>query len=375
MNVMPNDKETLLIRAATGDGEAALAAWRTWRATVDFEDVKGESYRVVPLLYRNLSRLRVPAQELTRYASVYRHNWAANGLAFKAGAQGLAQLHAAGIKTLLLKGAALAALHYRDVGVRSMADVDVLVPHAQALAAAEVLARHGWVPWPRGTRVDQDFIAANNSVGFEDAKGRQIDLHWYVTREARTRGVDDALWAAAVPVELEGVPTLALGPTDLLYNVLAHGYMTFAEHIRWAVDVAVVVRGGHVDWERLTRLAIERRFVLQTHALLSWTRDVLAVPVPESVLERLAKAKVPLIDRLEYAHARAEDRYTLDKVILRHWCWYRRATEARGLGLVAGFPRYLARHFGAAELRDLPGILRDRGIRRWKRHRGDGSDI
>lgn len=371
MNVMPNAQETLLIRAASGEGEAALAAWRAWREQVDFDDVKGESYRVVPLLYRNLSRLGVPAKELTRYASVYRHNWAANGLAFGAGAKGLAQLHAAGIKTLLLKGAALAALHYRDVGVRSMGDVDVLVPHADALAAAAVLTGHGWVPWPRGTRVDADFVAANNSLGFEDDKGRQLDLHWYVTREARTSGVDDALWAAAVPVLLEGVPTLALGPTDLLYNVLAHGYTTFAEHIRWAVDVAVVVRGGDVDWGRLTRLAIERRFVLQTHALLRWARDMLDVPVPDGVLATLAATKVSLVDRLEYEHARSADPYTLDKVVLRHWCWYRRSTEARGVALVAGFPRYLARHFGATDVAALPGILRERGIRRWRRFRAD----
>lgn len=161
----PRDEERLLLVAATGGADRALAAWRDWRARVDFERLPDETVRLVPLLYRSLSRLGVAAPELARYASVYRHSWARNRLAFQAGARVIERLADAGIETIVLKGAAASVLYYRDDGVRAMEDVDVLVPRARLAATFEVLARAGWkveqsrgpAPsarrgWPIGTR-------------------------------------------------------------------------------------------------------------------------------------------------------------------------------------------------------------------------------
>src|SRR5690606_12069977 len=110
---------------------------------------------------------------------------------------------------------------------------------------------------------------------------------WYATAEARWPGVDDALWRAAVPVELDGVATLALAPTDLLYNVLSHGFTSFAEHIRWAADAAMIIRGGGIDWERFVALAIARRFVLPVSMQLRWLVTELALDIPAEAMDAL----------------------------------------------------------------------------------------
>jgi len=369
MNVMPDRNETLLIRAAVGDREAALAAWHAWRDAVDFDRVDGESVRIVPLLYRNLVRLGVPTAQVARYGSVYRHSWASNRLAFLASARALAALREAGIPTLLLKGAALTILHYRDVGVRSMGDVDALVPPARIGEAAAVLERLGWIATPRAspTRLTPAWIATHYSAGFGDDKGREIDLHWYASADARWPGIDDELWGAAVPVEFEGVPTLALSPTDLLYNVLAHGYASFALHIRWAADATTILAnaGGEIDWARFVRLAETRRLVLPVLASLSWVRAELGAAVPDHALRALANAKVTRVDRLEFAHRNSADPFTLGKVLLRHWCWHRRASEAQApAALVLGFPAYLGRYYGTPDARKVAGLLLRRGLAR-----------
>lgn len=344
MSAIPGPNETLLLRAATLDGDDALDAWRRWRSGTDFEQLEGESNRIIPLLYRNLTRLGVPARETTRYASVYRHNWAANRLAFTAGAGALRLLHAEGIPTLLLKGAALSLLHYRDVGVRSMGDVDVLVPPARAEDVSRVLEAAGWKNKFAAAdgSIDPASWRVNHSVDFLDHSGRSLDLHWYATADARAPGADDPFWRFAVPVDFEGQATLALSPTDLLYNVLAHGYASVAPHIRWAADAAVIIRGGGVDWWRFVELAKARRLVLPIHQALSWLARELAVPVPESALTALAAAPVPWIDRLEHRNQLSEDPFTPSRVAVRLWCWYRRSTNATGVELALGFPSWLA---------------------------------
>jgi hypothetical protein len=332
----PDAQETLLLSAALERGPHAIAAWQRWREANDFDGLDGESVRIVPLLYRNLARQGVPADATLRYASVYRHTWAANRLCFKACARALGLFREAGIETLLLKGAAMTLLHYRDSGVRSMADVDVLVRPERARDAAAILAAEGW----RGPDVGALFPMLH-AAGHRDAHGHGIDLHWYAALDARWPGADAAFWEAAVPVRFEWIETRALAPTDLLYTVLAHGYGSFAPHLRWAADAATLVRDAAIDWPRLVRLAETRRLVRAVHAQLAWLRARLGVAVPDEVMAQLASSAVPWIDRLEHAHWTSARPFTPEKVLLRLWCWYRRTTDARGLALALGFPGWL----------------------------------
>ena len=69
----------------------------------------------------------------------------------------LRRFEEAGIPAVLLKGAALALRYYRNFGMRSMADIDLLVHPADVRRAATLLADLGWTAsgvargdrWPR----------------------------------------------------------------------------------------------------------------------------------------------------------------------------------------------------------------------------------
>ena len=115
------------MRASILDGDAARSAWREWRKTVDFDLIDQASYRMVPLLYRNLERLRVDDPFVGTLRGIYRRTWCESQLLFRRLAKVIEGLRAAGVESLVLKGAALASQAYDDAGARSMADVDVLV--------------------------------------------------------------------------------------------------------------------------------------------------------------------------------------------------------------------------------------------------------
>jgi hypothetical protein len=365
MSTIPSEAERLLLRACVCDGREALDAWATWRDSVVLDDAGGESLQLLPLLYRNLGRLGVPAEETRRYASSYRHHWAANRLAFRAAGRVIERFEAAGIPTLLSKGAALTLSYYRDVGVRSMGDVDVLIPPDRLHEAFAIVAERGYrlAPETRVSELTPAWLSLHNGANFRDDHGRAIDVHWYACADACTPGADAAFWQAALPVTFEGVSTRALAPSDLLYAVLVHGFSSHARHLRWAADSVTIMAQAEVDWARVVRHAVTRRMVPAIAWALAWVKSELGAPVPDSALAMLAEADVSLIDRLEHHHRRSARPDSFGKVLLRLWCWHRRTSEARGAVLVAGFPRFLARYYGAEPWR-VPGLVLRRGVAR-----------
>lgn len=360
MNFALSPAHRLLLRAALGEGDDALGAWRSWRDAVDFDAIDGESVRLVPLLYRNLARLGVDRAELGRYVSVYRHTWVKNRLAFATCAEAIAILEEAGIETLLLKGGALALRHYPDQGARAMLDLDVLVRPARAQEAFARLVARGWTRMGRSDlRVlrDRDMVRMNG-VGLASPEGRALDLHWYAGADLRTPGADDGFWRAAVPVELAGRKTRALGPTDLLYTVVVHGFTSYERHVRWAADATMIIAGGEVDWRRLLALAQARRMVLPLRAALGVLRDELGTAVPAEAIEAFAGARVDRVDRYEYEHRVSARPFTTSKVLLRLWTTYRRGSAAHGPALALGFVPYLADYYDLDDpRRALPHAL------------------
>jgi hypothetical protein len=366
--------QILLLRAALADGDEALEAWRTWQARTDLDGLDAESQRLLPLLYRNLGRLGVGERATARYASVYRQSWFKNSLAFRDAAHVIDAFSAAGIDTMVLKGAALALLHYRDVGARSMADVDILVSHRRLRDALALLEAEGWTVTFYRTRpaaLDPAILSIHHATRFHDKRGRPFDLHWFASQDCLVPGGDDILWQAAVPLQVSGASTRALAPTDQLYHVCAHAYLSGGAHVRWVADAVTILRtsGDRIDWSRLAALADARRLVLPLQLALGFVRAEFGAAVPAAFLDALATRPISRLDRLEHAHNMSERPYTLGKVLLRHWCRHRRSTSSQGLMRVAAFPRFLCRTYRVHSPWRLPLLAVRRGVSRIRRSR------
>lgn len=335
---LPDAGERLLLRAALLEGPAASAAWHAWRRTGGAIDGVGvPSFRLLPLVYRTLESAGVEDPDLPVLKGVYRHAFASNQRLVASVGPSLDSLTARGIETMVLKGAAVGAVHYRDAGARPMDDVDVLVRPQSAERALAVLYAEGWSALPR---IDvRRMMHSQHALPLSHPNGGQIDLHWRVMPESVR---DDDFWAAAVPMALGTAATLAPGATDQLMHTCAHGVKFGAAALRWIADAAAILRSadGQIDWPRLVDAVAEREVSLRTATSLELLRDLLGVPIPHHVLAELDDLPSGPRERLLLELARRPVRGG-NWVVM--WDRYRRGVAAGQAGYpYHGFLEYVA---------------------------------
>jgi hypothetical protein len=352
----PSPDQELLLRAALLPGDAAEGAWARWRAVNWDEQFDPASFRLLPLVYRNLATAGSEDPAMGRLKGIYRRSWFLNQSLLHWAAGVIGRLEASGVPTMLLKGAGLSLAHYRDAGVRPMDDVDVAVPLDRRGAAIEALVAAGLEPeWP----FTDEQLAFVHAEEFAGPDGKQLDLHWSVLWRP---GADEQLWAAAVPVDLRGVGTRTLSATDHLLHVCDHGvYWSPIHPLRWVADVHVILRSGAVDWERLVRLAVEREATLPVEQALRYMHERFDAELPAGLLPRLRRQRVRPLRRV--AHRVAElppSRTRSVGMVALYLDMYRAGARVAGdRPGPRGFLRHLERHAGV----DGPRQLAARGIR------------
>ena len=298
----PTPGQALLLRAALLPREAASRAWDEWKAVHDLVECRLDrgSFRLLPLVYRNLVAQGVEDPLLPRLKGIYRYWWCSNQHLLYRAAAVIRGLEEAGIRTLVLKGAATSTLFYRDAGARPMGDVDILVPLAQASGAVQHLGRHGWRPTkPRVS----DLIRYQHSVSLVNDQGETLDLHWHVFRECIQGDANQGFWDRSVPLQILGTSTHALGPTDALLHTIVHGMRWNEEPtVRWIPDAMSILRASEdaIDWAGLGEEARGRRLVLRLVRGLEYLSRSLEAPIPAPALRRLLATRPSLIERIEF---------------------------------------------------------------------------
>jgi hypothetical protein len=238
---------------------------------------------------------------MDRLKGVYRYYLYKNEILMHRISALLAAFAEAGITTMVLKGAALIPLYYRETGVRPMLDADVLVHSHQAEQAMEVLSKLQWKPFRFGQ--PRMRIPIVHSTPFEDSGGRQMDLHWHLFWECFNAGDDEDYWEKAIPIQIGGVKTLALSPTDQLLHTCWHGARwNEVPPIRWVADAMAVLGGsaGEIEWASLLKKAQRHRIVLPVKDSLEYLKNKFDAPVPDSLLKSLSAVRIPKIERENY---------------------------------------------------------------------------
>jgi hypothetical protein len=286
------------LRAALLQSAEASEAWDRWQGQVDLDRLDYGSFRLLPLLYHNLRHQKIEHPWMGKFKGIYRRTWYENQIRFRNAAAILQSLHAAGIETLLLKGAALVLLHYRDLALRPMQDLDFLVPVPMAVKAEAVLQKLGWLSDFRPSSVEC-FLSFKHGAQFQHPDDGNLDLHWHVLNRIYNSGGDDEFWEGRVPAELFGVSTAALNPADQLLHVCAHGAAYDAvPPLRWVADAVVILRTSALDWDRCLFQARRCRLTLPLYETLRYLHyNSLTDQVPEMVLKDLHGRPVSRVER------------------------------------------------------------------------------
>jgi len=372
-STFPTREQELLLRASLLQGDPALQAWRNWKALVNVEQkLDAGSYRLLPLLYHNLQLLGVDDPLMSKLRGIYRRTWYKNQILFHHMAVVLDRFEKAGTKTMILKGAALVLLHYKNFGLRPMEDFDVLVPTAQTSEAIHLLMDLNWNPHLGSELLLRNsFRSTLRSHPFEDGAGRKLDLHWHLLLESRQEDADDDFWEGTLPVRLDGVHTKALNPTDQLLHVCVSGASwNRTPPLRWAADaVTILGTSGDIDWTRLVAQAGKRHLILPLGDTLTYLRDALGAPVPGEVLRSLKALPISRVDRIAHrAKNCPEDRRG---PILNFWrlyeCHLRSVNNPDLRHKFLGFPKFVQAYYGLVHMWQVPFVVAYRTVRNIRR--------
>ncbi|MCI0435351.1 MAG: nucleotidyltransferase family protein [Gemmatimonadetes bacterium] len=284
----------ILLRHLRRGGAAGLPVLTEtqWSSVVD-EAVR---QRITPMAWRRLTlgpaRNAVPERVMERLRDLYLRNAFRNTVLLRDAAELAARLAQRGVPVVFLKGVHLAACAYAEPALRSMADIDLMVPRDLLADVDRMFVEWGWGPLPRPD------IAAfcrryPHTAPLHKEGSFPIEVHWSIERPTSPFSIDlDGLWERARTIDLCGVSTRVLSTEDLLLHLCLH---TSYHHrfdrapLKSLVDVAVVAdrHEGEIDWSLLAGRAAAwgaTRFVYST---LRLARDVLDAAIPEGALDPL----------------------------------------------------------------------------------------
>jgi hypothetical protein len=278
-NEITAESAALLRAAGLKDPARSLQAWRIFRERVPEGEEDLSLRRLLPMVCRNFATLGLPRDPYLLRA--YAGSLATNAGSLEALAHAIEVLNAARIPNLALKGTALLLGHYRDLGIRPMADVDLLVPENLVGAALDALEAEGW----QGDK-DRRWLSTPMHAGtLSRGRGSSLDLHRHATYEARYPEADQAFFASSERLEVEGKATRMMSASDQLLHTVVHGLrFSVVPSDIWIVDAATLVRGGGVDPALLFARARDLRLRVCLKQGLRLTSQVFG---PEPNLEAL----------------------------------------------------------------------------------------
>jgi hypothetical protein len=376
-HLWPSCEQRLLLEAALLKDDRAIAAFQSWRHSVqlDAEFSRG-SYRLLPLVYENMRRLGVDDPLMGRLKGVYKRIWYETHQLFHRAKPVVQGLAAAGIDVMLCKGAPLALSYYRHLAERPMSDIDLSVPRHALPDAVGVLRDLGW----RFSREpDEDMLRFGHAVQCFGPGGAELDLHWRVMHETSGAGGDESFWMTAEPLDFMGTEVRQPDPTHALFLVVVHGVRWNVETpVRWIPDALAVLRlrAAGIQWSALLSLAATHRVTFRLGLGLTYLAEVFEAPVPRAVLERLRTSDQSLLERFENSVLLRDDGSLAPSLVRNQLAglaeYSRSAADRRPLAFAMGYTHYLRYRLGLQGRRELlPRMLRSVGRRLMPR--GDGS--
>lgn len=226
--------------------------------------------RVVELLHGRADALGLPVAVAAAFARIRDAGRRRVPLQLLELARIRERLDAAGVRSLVFKGPALAVQTTGDLGARGFGDLDLLVDPRAVEEVTALLVAHGWnavVPLPpAGSWAWRRIVHASNELPFAGA-GCSIDLHWRLDPTLDALPAFDELWDRRELVDLGDGPAPTLGRGD----ALAHACLNAAkDEWRWLRNLVDVHRLARLDgvWDTFAPGRLQVRALAVTEAQL-----------------------------------------------------------------------------------------------------------
>lgn len=227
-------------------------------------------------------------------------------------ASAIEHLALAGIKTVAMKGTALAYALYPKPELRRRGDTDLLVRSDDLPKTRRVLAETGWSPIANshGLYFQENWIF-ENELGFEHV----IDLHWQTSDRPIVQAMlpISEIFASAMP--LPGLSPNANRPSHAITLVqctlnqqwhFIHGYWMGetkpkgAHRLVWQYDIDLLARSfDNADWDQLESIAQRKGIGPLIGETMLRSKDLFNTPLPVDRISALVDMPIdPMFDAL-----------------------------------------------------------------------------
>jgi hypothetical protein len=196
-----------------------------WNKILDSAFAQG----IAPLLYNCLKGIRekrhIPQEVMDKLKKAYHENIARNMYLYSELLRIIKAFGDKGVKVIVLKGAALAKIVYKDIGLRSMIDIDLLVKKEDLPYAKETMSDLGYVPKMR--LLSEEWFTKNHfhlPRYIHREKSLFVEIHWHITRKSFNT-IDIKKWfERARCIKFDGCQVLIPSPEDMIIHLCLHLY-------------------------------------------------------------------------------------------------------------------------------------------------------
>ena len=244
--------------------------------TVRWDEIAdlAEGHGVAPIAGHNLRQIvEIPAGVAGRLERAFFENALVKAQEAERLARGIDRLREAGFQVMLLKGAALDLLVYREPWVVASRDFDLLLRIEP------------------GRRLSPDEERVRDSLyrsGVECDVGRHHDLDMNRVLPIRY----ERIWAAARPVQMRGAEAFVMAPEDLLVSLCINSCRKRFFRLKSLFDIAETSRRLPLDWSRLADHAREDRCEGIVYGALLAASLTLGAQIPAGILDELGVPRV-----------------------------------------------------------------------------------
>jgi hypothetical protein len=337
---MKQDEKLLLHAIIDKDEKKSWNSFIEWTKGINFDEIEGGSYRLIPLLYKRLSTKYDDFEYKNRMKGIYRYFLYKNNLIIHKTRNVLETLNSNGISFVILKGASLLSSYYEDRALRPMSDLDILIHKEDVFKAVKIISDLGWQ-----AKEDKDIdlnINSRNALNFENEEGFEVDIHWHVIYQCCWDGAERSYWINTEDAKLLDMKIKILNPTMLLLHTCAHG-MRWNEMsaIRWVTDAVMIIekRGTDIDWQLLYNEAEEKNLIYTIKRGMKILKEDFNAPIPDEFMELINSIKVSSQEKKLYEELINPTKYSYIKT---RWYIYSLGTlDKNFIGKLLGLPSYL----------------------------------
>lgn len=199
------------------------------------------------------------------------------------------------IKVIVLKGAALAETVYKNIALRPMADIDLLIFKKALSKAKEVLFEMGFRKTEYHSLRDSLKEHPFHLRFVKEGSGFPIiiELHWDIAKSPVNVEITEVM-QRAVPANIGVIDAHVMYPDDLLLYLCWHTANHHFPRLIWLCDVAQVIKayGENINWDIIIERSKRWKIRKTVYCSLYLTKNVLGAQVPEKVLSNLQLSKI-----------------------------------------------------------------------------------